>query len=93
MLDLFYTVIKDYWSYLKEKNTPVLKLVKADFLEKNGIQEKWEKRGYKVRGVNLDKIEERKLDGWEILYERDETSGKTYYYRTFRGLIFMCKKP
>ena len=59
--------LKDYFGYEEED-----KLVDINWPEKSGFDEKWKQKGYKLRWERTDKIESRRLDGWEILYEVDK---------------------
>jgi len=47
-------------------------LVDLSLTEKSGFRTKWEQKGYEVRWSQLDKIESRRLEGWEVLYEVDK---------------------
>ena len=54
------------------------KSVDSQYIQKIGLQEKLENEGYKLRWSTFNKVESRKLDGWEIVYEIDEKN-KTKY--------------
>lgn len=69
-LGLFYGIaknIKDYLSWNEET-----KLVDRTWLEKSGFGELMEKQGYKLRWSSPEKVEAKKLDGYEIMYEIDK---------------------
>lgn len=70
LLGLLYGIAKDLKDYLEYEEED--KLVDSGWLDKSGFDEKWKKKGYELRWSRPDKIESRRLDGWEILYEVDK---------------------
>ncbi len=62
-------MVKDYFTWKEET-----KLVDMLWLEKSGFGERLRNKGYKCRWSNSDRVETRKLDGYEIIYEIDEKS-------------------
>jgi len=69
-LGFIYVIAKDLKDYLKYAEED--KLVDLSWTEKSGFRTKWEQKGYEVRWSQLDKIESRRLEGWEVLYEVDK---------------------
>lgn len=59
--------IKDYLAWEEET-----KVVDRDWLEKSGFQKECENRGYKIRWTVFAKIETRKLEGYEEMFEVDK---------------------
>ena len=70
LLGFVYGIAKDLKGYLEyeEEN----KLVDHSWPAKSSFDEKWKEKGYKLKWSRPDKIESRRLDGWEILYEVDK---------------------
>jgi len=66
-LGFIYGIAKDLKDYLKYAEED--KLVDLSWTEKSGFSAKWEQKGYEVRWSRPDKIESRRLEGWEVLYE------------------------
>lgn len=62
-------MLKDFLAWKEE-----LKLVDRDWLKKSGFQDRFEKEGFVLHWSNPDKVESRKLDDWEIVYEIDKKS-------------------
>jgi len=54
------------------------KIVNQKWLEISGKKEGFEKEGYSLRWSTLDRIEERKIKGWEVLYEVDQKAHINY---------------
>lgn len=69
-LGFIYGIAKDLKDYLEFEETD--KLVAPDWIKKSGFAEKWSDKGYKLRWERPDKIESRRLEGWEVLYEVDK---------------------
>lgn len=65
-----YGILKDLTEYFTWKEEE--KLVDNSWLEKTELQKLTIQNGYELRWSLPDKIEARKLDGWEILYEVDK---------------------
>ena len=69
-LGLIYTFgknIKEHLSWKEDK-----KVVDRDWLEKSGFKKSMEEQGYRLYWSLLEKIETRKIDGYEVLYETDK---------------------
>ena len=67
---LAYELIKDLKDYLKWKEET--KLVSLDWIEKSGFVAEAAKSGIDLRWSRPEKIESRRLDGWELMYELDK---------------------
>jgi len=67
---LLYSFAKDLGSYLSWDEEE--KLVDFQWPEKSGFQSDVEKEGFRIGWCRPDKIEARKLDGYEVLYEIDK---------------------
>ena len=66
-LGFIYGVAKDIKDYLKwDEET---KVVGSEWLEKSGFGKEMESQGYKLYWSRSEKIEARKLDGYEIIFE------------------------
>lgn len=70
-LGLFYTVAKDIKDYLTWSEET--KVVDREWLEKSGFGRLMESQGYKLLWSRPEKIETRKLDGYEIIFEIDKS--------------------
>lgn len=64
-LGLIYEVAKDIKNYLKWDEES--KTVDREWLEKSGFGKEMENHGYKLYWLRPEKIESRKLDGYEII--------------------------
>lgn len=65
-----YGIFKDVVKYAEwDEET---KLVNMAWVSKSGFQQRAEADGYRVTWSRPDRIEERKLDGYEIIHEIDE---------------------
>lgn len=77
-LGLIYTIGKDIYKAFKSKKEikdeikDEIKTIDSDWEKKSGLKKFAESKGYKLRWSNLEKVESKKLDGYEILYEIDE---------------------
>jgi hypothetical protein len=69
-LGFIYGVTKDIKDYLKGDEES--KVVDREWLEKSGFGKEMENRGYKLYWSRPEKIESRKLDGYEIIVEVDK---------------------
>lgn len=69
-LGFAYGLAKDVFDYLKWAKEE--KIVDREWLEKSGFGEHMENQGFKLYWSKRHKIETRKLEGWEILYEIDK---------------------
>ena len=67
---LIYEIGKGLMTFLSFKEEE--KLVDWEWLKKSGFEDKMNQQGYKLRWSRPDKIETRKLDGWEIMFEIDK---------------------
>ena len=90
-LGFFYALGKDIKDYLKWREET--KLVDREWLEKSGFGKLMESQGYKLFWSLTDKIETRKLAGYEIIFEIDKS--KRIRRRIVRGkepLVLIGKK-
>lgn len=69
-LGFFYGVAKDIKDYLKWNEET--KVVDREWLKKSGFGKEMESQGYKLYWSRPEKIETRKLDGYEIVFEIDK---------------------
>jgi hypothetical protein len=69
-LGFIYGAAKDIKDYLKWDEES--KVVDREWLEKSGFGEEMESQGYKLYWSRPEKIESRKLDGYEIIFEVDK---------------------
>lgn len=67
---LLYGIVKDLKQLIEYKEED--KLVDINWPEKSGFGNEWSEKGYKLRWERPDKIESRRLEGWEVLYEVDK---------------------
>lgn len=70
LLGLFYGITKDIKDYLTFDEEA--KVVDSEWLDKSGFGKLMEDEGYKLRWTISDKVETRKLDEYEIIYEVDK---------------------
>lgn len=69
-LGFVYGIAKDLKDYLEYEEED--KLVDPSWPENSSFDEKWKQKGYQLRWSRPDKIESRRLEGWEVLYEVDK---------------------
>ena len=69
-LGLLYDVAKDIKDYLVWDED--VKVVDREWLEKSGFGQAMRDKGYDLRWSKPEKIESRKLDGYELIYEIDK---------------------
>jgi len=70
MLSLLYQIGKDVMSWLKWQEKE--KIVDSQWLEVSGFDKELLSKGYQIAWVSEDKVERKKLDGMEIIYDIDE---------------------
>jgi len=78
--------LKDYLQY-EEKD----KLVDIVWPQKSGFDQKWKEKGYQLRWSRPDKVESRRLDGWEILYEIDKIKRLRHRLILKDGMVLIGK--
>ncbi len=71
-LGLFYGLAKDIKNYLAWREEP--KLVDREWLDRSGFGELMKNQGYKLYWSKPGKIETRRLDGYEVIYEIDKSN-------------------
>ena len=96
-LGFMYGLGKDVTSHIRKSSEwkEDDKLVDFSWPEKSGLTEEAAKRGLELRWSAPEKVESRKLDGWEEMYSTDEKK-QTKYRLTQRDgavLIGRGKKP
>jgi len=69
---LLYGIAKDLKQLIEYKEED--KLVDINWPEKSGFANEWRQKGYELRWSRPDRIESKRLDGWEILYEVDKVA-------------------
>jgi hypothetical protein len=69
-LGFIYGVAKDIKDYFKWEEES--KVVDREWLEKSGFGKEMENQGFKLYWSRLEKIESRKLDGYEVIFEVDK---------------------
>ena len=90
LLGFLYDVAKDVKDYLEWKEEQ--KLVDIKWPEKSGFKEKAEADGMEISWSKPDKLESRKLDGYEIVYELDKKSRTRRRLVLRDGLILIGKR-
>ena len=78
--------IKDYLQYVEED-----KLVDFTWPVKSGFEKKWKQKGYQLRWSRPDKIESRRFDGWEVLYEVDQIKRVRHRLILKDGMVLIGK--
>lgn len=73
-LGLLYDVAKDIKDYLAWEED--VKVVDRKWLEKSGFGQAMRDKGYDLRWSKPERIESRKLDGYEFIYEIDKLKRK-----------------
>ncbi len=86
---LIYGIAKDIKDYLQYEEKD--KLVDIEWPVKSGFDEKWKQKGYQLRWSRLDKIESRRLDEWEVLYEVDKRKRVRYRLILRDGMVLIGK--
>jgi hypothetical protein len=71
-LGLLYALAKDIKSCLTWSEEA--KLVDREWLKTSGFEEFMKNQGYKLRWTTPEKVETRKLYGYEIIYEIDKSN-------------------
>lgn len=89
-LGLLYVWGKDLKKYLEWKGET--KLVSSDWLEKSGFKKEAENNGISLRWSKPEKIESRLLDGYEIMYEVDNSERVRRKLVLKDGLILIGKR-
>jgi hypothetical protein len=90
LLGFLYDVAKDIKGYLEWKEEE--KLVDIKWPEKSGFKEKAQADGMEISWSRPDKLESRKLDGYEIVYELDKKSRIRRRLVLRDGLILIGKR-
>jgi hypothetical protein len=88
---LLYTVLKDLKDYLKFDQED--KVISSEWLSKSGFKEKAEKEGFKLYGSRPEKIAERELEGYEVMFEIDPAKKKRYRLVYKDGTVLLGKRP
>lgn len=70
-LGFIYDLAKDLKAYFKWEEEE--KLIDSNWVKKSGFQDKAENDGLTLRWSNPDKIQTRMLDGYDVVYEIDES--------------------
>ena len=68
--DLIYGLAKDIKNYLTWDEE--VKVVDREWLKKSGFEKNLEEQGYKLYWSAPDKVESRKLDGYDVMFEVDK---------------------
>lgn len=89
-LDLLYSIGKDIAKMLEWKE--VEKLVDNEWLGKSGFDKYAAGLGYTLRWTASDRIESRKLDGYEVVFEIDDAARERRRLARKGGLVLMGKK-
>jgi hypothetical protein len=96
-----YAIFKDFYNFIKRvlKSKKVVdykvedKQINNAWLENSGFKADLEKKGYTLYWSTASKIEEHKLEGYEIIYETDNEK-KVKYKLINKDTILMGKiKP
>ncbi|MFC1876622.1 hypothetical protein ACFL2E_05035 [Thermodesulfobacteriota bacterium] len=97
MIGFIYQVGKDLigiGKFIKEKFDwkEEIKFVDLQYIEKSGLQEKLENEGFHLRWSAFEKVESRKLDDWNYVYEIDEKNRTKYKLEVKDELVLMGLK-
>lgn len=76
MLSLLYQMGKDFTDWLKWEVKE--KMVDSKWLEVSGLEKELLSKGYRIAWVKEDKVERRKLEGMEVIYDIDEKERVKY---------------
>jgi len=68
------------------------KKVDLQYIEKSRLKEKLEDEGYRLRWSTLHKVESRKLDGWDYVYEIDEKNRTKYRLQVKDDVVLIGMK-
>lgn len=90
LLGFLYEVAKDVKDSLKWKEE--VKLVDIKWPEKSGFKQKAEADGMEISWSKPDKLESRKLDGYDIVYELDKKNRIRRRLVLRDGLILIGKR-
>jgi hypothetical protein len=71
-LGIIYGLAKDIKEYLAWREES--KLVDREWLDRSGFKDLMESKGYELRWSKRDRIETRKLDGYEVIFEIDRSN-------------------
>jgi len=71
MFGLIYGIAKDVVGFLKYKEED--KVIEDAWLDQSGFRQHATNAGLQLRWTTPKKLETRRLDGWEIMYEIDKT--------------------
>lgn len=86
---LAYGLLKDIAKFLTLEEED--KVVDLQWLEKSGFGQAARDSGFDIHWVRLNKVESRKLDGYQIMYEVDELARKKRRLVVNNELILMGK--
>lgn len=89
-LGFIYDVIKDMKEYLTWSEEE--KMIELSWVEKSGFDKEATKNGYALRWSRPDKVETRKLEGYDIMYELDKKNRVRRKLVTRDGLVLVGKK-
>jgi hypothetical protein len=98
MIGFIYQIGKDLIGmskFIKEKYfdwKEETKFVDLQYIKKSGLQEKLENEGFRLRWSAFEKVESRKLDGWDYVYEIDETNRTKYKLEVKDELVLIGLK-
>jgi hypothetical protein len=70
IVGFLYGLAKDLGEYLKWDEQ--VKLVDMSWPQKSGFEAEAEERGLQLRWSNPERLESRRLDGWDVVYEMDK---------------------
>ena len=89
-----YGLLKDLYKKFKDINTwnEKIKLVDRDYLDKSGLKKEIKDSGCEFRWSKPDKVETRKLDGYDYMYEIDEQKRIKYILERKDGIVLIGKK-
>lgn len=90
LLGFLYEVGKDLKEHYEWEEED--KLVELPWVHKSGFDKASEANGYKLYWSLPERIESRKLDGYEVMFELDESARTRRRLVTRDGLILLGKK-
>ncbi len=110
IIGVVYTIGKDSFPYFKklfkqnnnsnEKDSlykQVTRQVNLEYIKEAGLEDLWEKEGYKLRWTSPSNIVSRELKGYEIMYGKDDQRKERFSLEILRhdgsvALVLMGKK-
>ena len=89
-----YGLLKDLFKKYQDINkwNDKIKLVDRDYLNKSGLLKEFEDNNFKILWSNPEKVESRKLDGYDYVYEINKQQKIKYRLERKGGAVLIGKK-